>query len=291
MLLVTGATGQLGRFVVEELVRTQPASNIAVTVRDPGKAADLTARGIEVRHGDFDQPATLERAFAKIDRLLIISTDGDNATRIRQHRTAIEAATRAKVGFLAYTSIAKADSSSLFLGDVHRASEAAIHASGLPFCILRNNWYAENEEMTTIKAVAAGVSALRLSAGDGKVGWAARRDYAAAAAVVLATGGHEGRTYELGGPLRSYGDLAVLLSEQVNRPIAIEPVGDEAYRAIMTRLRLPDFVVDILVDIQRAIRERQLEVESGDLERLLGRPVTPLGTVVAKMISAARSAK
>ena len=288
MILVTGATGQLGGLVVEELLRKEPASNLAVSVRDVGKAAHLKARGIDVRQGDFDQPATLDRAFAKVDRLLVISTDGDNATRIRQHRAAIEAATRAKVGFLAYTSIAKADSSSLFLGDVHRASEAAIHASGLPFCLLRNNWYAENEQMTTIKAVVAGASKVPLSAGNGKVGWAARRDYAAAAAAVLATNGHDGRTYELAGPPLSYASFARLIAEKINRPITIEPVSDDAYRAIMTRFQLPDFVVDILVDIQRAIREGQLDVASSDLERLLGRPVTPLADVIADMISVAR---
>lgn len=289
MILVTGATGQLGGLVVKELLRSEPAANIAVSVRDPGKAAHLSALGIDVRHGDFDQPALLDRAFAKIDRLLIISTEGDNATRIRQHRAAIDAAKRAKVGFVAYTSFVKADTSSQYIIGIHRDSEAAIRASGVPFCILRNSEYAENEAMTTIQAVAAGAPKITVAAGDGKVGRAARRDYAAAAAAVLTTDGHEGRTYELGGPLRSYADLAQIYSERANRPIAVEQVSDDAYRAIMIGYRLPAFVADILVDLQRAIRERELEVESGDLERLLGRPVTPLADVIAEMIAAARS--
>ncbi|WP_258168330.1 NAD(P)H-binding protein, partial [Paenibacillus sp. AR247] len=129
-LLVTGATGKLGRKVVENLLQTVPASQLAVSVRNPDKAEDLRARGVDVRHGDFDVPETLDKAFAGIDRLLIISADGDNETRIRQHTNAVEAAARAKVGFIAYTSLGNAAESKLFLAPPHQAAEQAILKTG-----------------------------------------------------------------------------------------------------------------------------------------------------------------
>ncbi|MED5021050.1 NAD(P)H-binding protein, partial [Paenibacillus chibensis] len=169
-LLVTGATGKLGSMAVEKLLETVPAENVAVSVRDPKKAEHLRARGVDVRRGDFDKPETLDRAFAGIDRVLLISTDGDNETRIRQHKAAVEAAKRANVGFIAYTSIGHADESNIFLAEVHRATEAAIRDTGIPYSFLRNNWYAENE-IGTVQAVLGGAPWLT-SAGSGRVGWA-----------------------------------------------------------------------------------------------------------------------
>ena len=143
-ILVTGATGHLGSLVVESLLASVPAEQLAVSVRNPSKSAGLSERGVDVRHGDFDDPASLDTAFAGIDRLLIISTDGDNETRTRQHLAAVDAATRAGVGFVAYTSIARADSSKVSLAPVHQATEGAIRATGIPYSFLRNNWYLEN---------------------------------------------------------------------------------------------------------------------------------------------------
>lgn len=183
-LLVTGATGKLGRKVVETLLQTVPASQLAVSVRNPDKAEDLRARGIDVRHGDFDVPETLDKAFAGIDRLLIISADGDNETRIRQHTNAVEAAARAKVGFIAYTSLGNAAESKLFLAPPHQAAEQAILKTGIPYSFLRNNWYLENE-IPSIQGVLAGAPWVT-SAESGKVGWALQQEYAEAAAAVLA---------------------------------------------------------------------------------------------------------
>ncbi|WP_025704730.1 NmrA family NAD(P)-binding protein, partial [Paenibacillus graminis] len=179
-IALTGATGHFGSIVAETLLKSVAAGNLVVSVRNPEKADNLSARGVEVRHGDFDQPETLDTAFAGVDRLLIVSADGDNDTRIRQHKAAVDAAVHAGVGFIVYTSVGHADSSPLFLAPVHRATEEFIRESGIPYSFLRNNWYLENE-VGSIQAVQAGAPWLT-SAGDGKVGWATRRDYAEAAA-------------------------------------------------------------------------------------------------------------
>ncbi|MGG4482944.1 NmrA family NAD(P)-binding protein, partial [Paenibacillus illinoisensis] len=121
-ILVTGATGHLGSLVVEALLKTVSAGDLAVSVRNPEKAEALRAQGVDVRHGDFDQPDTLVKAFAGVDRLLLISTDGDNETRIRQHHAAVHAAKSAGVGFIAYTSVVNAENNTLSLAEVHRAT-------------------------------------------------------------------------------------------------------------------------------------------------------------------------
>jgi NAD(P)H dehydrogenase (quinone) len=154
-MLVTGATGQLGTKVVETLLKTVPASQLAVSVRNPEKAEGLRARGVDVRHGDFDHSETLDTAFAGIDRILIISADGDNETRIRQHANAVSAAERAGVKFIAYTSLVNAKESSNLFAPTHQATEAAILKTGIPYSFLRNNWYLENE-VPSIQGVIAG---------------------------------------------------------------------------------------------------------------------------------------
>ncbi|WP_039834720.1 NmrA family NAD(P)-binding protein, partial [Paenibacillus sonchi] len=163
-IALTGATGHFGSIVAETLLKSVAAENLVVSVRNPEKADNLRTRGVDVRHGDFDQPETLDTAFAGVDRLLIVSADGDNDTRIRQHKAAVDAAVRAKVGFIVYTSVGHADSSSLFLALVHRATEEFIRESGIPYSFLRNNWYLENE-VGSIQAVQAGAPWVT-SAGD-----------------------------------------------------------------------------------------------------------------------------
>ncbi|CAI6086658.1 SDR family oxidoreductase [Cohnella sp. JJ-181] len=283
-LLVTGATGHLGSHVVRTLLKSVPAADIAVSVRQPEKASEFSERGVDVRQGDFDDPASLERAFAGIDRLLIVSTDGDTATRIRQHGNAVEAARKAGVGFIAYTSAPNAQDSELFLAEVHRETENAIRATGIPYSFLRNNWYIENEA-GAIHGAAAGAP-LVTSAGDGKVGWAARHDYAEAAAAVLAGPGHENTVYELGGPLRTYAELAGVLTEALGREVQLQPVDDDTYAGIMKSVGVPEPALPIVTAIQQAIRTNTLAVESGDLEKLLGRPATPLAQAVSALTEA-----
>jgi len=281
-MLVTGATGKLGTKVVETLLKTVPASRLAVSVRNPEKAEHYRARGVEVRHGDFDRPETLDAAFAGINRLLIISADGDNETRIRQHTNAVEAAARAKVDFIAYTSIANAAESKNLMAPPHQATEKAILETGIPYSFLRNNWYLENE-IPSIQGVLAGAPWVT-SAGSGKTGWALRQDYAEAAAAVLAGNGHENTTYELSGRLLTQEELAAALGKVLGKEVPVQQVDDAAYADIMKKAGVPDFVIPILVGIQQSIREGTLEVESNDFEKVLGRPATPIHEALSQLV-------
>lgn len=281
-MLVTGATGKLGTKVVEALLNTVPADQIAVSVRNPEKAGAWKERGIEVRQGDFDRPETLDSAFAGIDRLLIISADGDNETRIRQHTDAVAAAKRANVGFIAYTSLANAAESRMFLAPPHRATEEAIVKSGIPYSFLRNNWYLENE-VSSIQGVLAGAPWVT-SAGSGKVGWALRQDYAEAAAAVLAGTGHENTIYELSGRLLTQEEIAAAVGAALGKEVTVQQVNDDAYADIMKGAGVPDFLIPFLVGIQTGIREGGLEVESRDFEKLLGRPATPVNEALRAIV-------
>jgi len=282
--LVTGANGKLGRAVVEALLKTVPASRLAVSVRDPGKAEDLRAKGVEVRQGDFDRPESLDKAFAGVERILIISTDGDTETRIRQHTNAVEAAARAGVRFIAYTSLAGAGASRLFLAPPHQAAETAIFKTGIPYSILRNNWYLENE-LSTIQAVRQGAPWVT-SAGSGRVGWALRREYAEAAAAVLSGNGHENTIYELSGQPLTQDEFAAILGEVLGREVPVQHVDDDTYANIMKQAGVPDAVIPFLVGIQQGIREGNLDVKSDDFARLLGRPPTPVREGLKELLAA-----
>lgn len=282
-LLVTGATGKLGSKVVESLLKAVPASQLAVSVRNPEKAEGLQARGVEVRQGDFERPETLDTAFAGIDRLLIISTDGDTETRIRQHTNAVTAAERAGVKFIAYTSVANAEESKNFLAPPHQATEEAILKTGIPFSFLRNNWYLENE-IPSIQGVQAGAPWVT-SAGSGKVGWALQQDYAEAIATVLAGSGHENTVYELSGKSLTQDEMASAVGAVLGKEVPVQQVDDATYTEIMKGAGLPDFLIPFLVGIQQGIRESTLEVESNDLEKLLGRPATPVREGLTQIVN------
>ncbi|PFW47243.1 SDR family oxidoreductase [Priestia megaterium] len=283
-ILVTGATGKLGSKVVESLLKSIPASDLAVSVRNPEKAEGLRARGIEVRQGDFDNPETLDNAFTGIDRLLIISADGDNETRILQHTNAVQAAERAGVKFIAYTSLANATESKNLMAPPHVETEAAIIRTGIPYSFLRNNWYLENE-IGSIQGAMAGAPWVT-SAGEGKVGWALQQDYADAAAAVLVGNGHENTVYELSGPLLTQEELVSALGAVLGKEIPVQQVSDEKYAEIMKGLGLPDFVIPIVVGIQESIRNGSLEVEKNDFEKVLGRPVTPINEALTQLVNA-----
>lgn len=282
-IAITGATGQFGSLVMESLLNSVPAGDLIVSVRNPEKASDLEARGVEVRHGDFDKPETLDVAFAGVERLLIVSADGDNETRIRQHKAAVDAAAKAGVRFIAYTSVGLADKSELFLAEVHRITEDAIKATGIPYSFLRNNWYLENE-IGSIQGVLAGAPWVT-SAGNGKVGWAARQDYAEAAANVLTGEGHENTVYELSGKPLTQEELTQIISSVIGKEIKVLQVDDETYASTMSKVGVPEAALPIVVAIQRGIREGWLDIESGDLEKLLKRPATPLADVIRNMMN------
>ncbi|MFD9615087.1 SDR family oxidoreductase, partial [Streptomyces sp. NPDC059083] len=213
---VTGASGQLGRLVVEALLKDGSQPVVAV-VRDPAKVADLAARGVEVRVASYDDPEALERAFQGVDRVLLVS--GNEFTkRVAQHTNVLRAAERAGVKLLAYTSIPQAGRNPLILAQEHIGTEAALAGASIPTVLLRNGWYWENYTGGLAHAIETGV--LYGAAGEGKVSGAARADYAEAAARVLTTDGHEGKVYELGGDeTLSYAELAQVISEVAGKPV------------------------------------------------------------------------
>lgn len=288
-LLVTGATGKFGSKVVETLLKTVPANQLAVSVRNPEKAEELRTRGVEVRHGDFDLPETLDTAFEGINRLLIISADGDNETRIRQHANAVAAAERAGVKFIAYTSLANAMESNNLFAPTHQATEKAIVKTGIPYSFLRNNWYLENE-MPSIQGVIAGAPWVT-SAESGKVGWALQQDYAEAAAAVLTGEGHDNTIYELSGKLLTQEELTTALGNVLGKEVILQKVDDAAYADIMKGAGLPDFLIPLLVDIQRSIRKDTLAVESNDFEKLIGRPATPINEALTQIVNGINQTK
>jgi NAD(P)H dehydrogenase (quinone) len=282
-ILITGATGKFGSKVVETLLETVPAESLAVSVRDPQKAEGLAARGVEVRQGDFDHPETLPDTFAGVDRLLIVSTDGDNETRIRQHANAVAAAAAAGVGFIAYTSVGNAAESGLFLAPVHQATEEAIRKTGIPYSFLRNNWYLENE-IPGIQGVVAGAPWVT-SAGNGRVGWALQQDYAEAAAAVLSGEGHENTVYELSGEPLTQDELTQALGAALEKEVPLIKVDDAAYGETMAKAGIPDFVLPFLLAIQKGIRDGELDIQTDDFEKLLGRKPVPVRDALSGIVT------
>lgn len=280
--LVTGATGKLGSQVMQSLLKKMPADQLAVSVRNPDKANDLKEAGVDVRRGDFDEPKSLDEAFAGVDRLLIISTDGDNDTRIRQHINAVEAAARAGVSFIAYTSIGHAESSTMFLAPPHRAAENAIIETGISYAFLRNNWYLENE-VPGIQGAMNGAPWVT-AAGNGRVGWALQLDYAEAAAAALAGEGEQQSVYELSGRPYTQDELVDVLGEVLGKEIPVQHVDDDEYAEIMKEAGMPEAVVPMLVSIQQGIRSGSLDIESDDFEKLLGRPATPVHDALEHLV-------
>ncbi|WP_041580546.1 SDR family oxidoreductase [Bacillus sp. 1NLA3E] len=286
-ILVTGATGKLGSKVVELLLKTIPADQLAVSVRNPEKAEGLRAHGVEVRQGDFDKPETLDAAFAGIDKLLIVSSSevrlGGDEIRMRQHANAVAAAKRANVKFIAFTSAPKARNSDFFLAPVYKATEEAIVKTGIPYSFLRNNWYLENE-IGSIQAAMAGAPWITAT-GDGKVGWALRQDLAEATANVLTGNGHENTIYELSGELMTHKDLFSTLETILGKEISFQQVDDDTYAEIMKGAGVPEAFLPMLINTQKGIREGGLEVESNDLEKLLGRPAVPMKEALTQIVS------
>lgn len=281
--LITGATGRLGSKIVQSVLTRIPASELAVSVRNSEKASDLKELGIDVRQADFNDPSSLEKAFAGVERLLLISADGDNETRIKQHIQAVEAAKQADVSFIAYTSLADATNSQNLMAPPHVATEQAIKETGIPYSFLRNNWYLENEA-DSIKAALQGAPWIT-SAGSGKVGWALQQDYAEAAAHVLTEDGHEFTTYELSGPLYTQEELVGHLESVTGKDITIKQVSDEEYAEAMRQAGVPDFAIPIVVGIQESIRVGSLATETSDFEAVLGRSVTPIEEALKQLVS------
>ena len=290
-LLVTGATGQLGGLVIEALLKTTPAAEIAGTVRNgeegpQAKAVRLREQGVQTRSADYNDPASLRSAFAGIERLLFISSSAMEG-RVSQHRNVIEAARTAGVSLIAYTSVLHADRSPLGLAEDHRQTEALLARSGVPFVLIRNGWYTENY-MASVPAALAH-DALLGAAGEGRIASAARADYAYAAAAVLASAEDQaGRTYELAGDTAyTLTELAAEVSRQTGREIAYHDMPETDFKATLLGAGLPPGLASLLSDSDAGAAQGALFDDSHDLSRLIGRPTTPLAESVRKALQAA----
>ncbi|RBY90842.1 SDR family oxidoreductase [Blastococcus sp. TF02A-26] len=274
-IVVTGATGHLGRLVVEELLtRGVPAEEVVAGGRRVEELTGLAGRGVRVARIDYDDPATLDAALGTGDRLLLVSGSEPGA-RLQQHRNVLDAATRAGVALLGYTSILRADDSPLALAEDHRQTEADIRASGLPAVLLRNGWYTENYAQALQEAQATG--SISASAGDGRVASATRADYAAAAAAVLAGEGHEGAVYELSGDTAwTIDELAAAAAEVLGREVSHRRLTTDEHVATLTGVGLDEPTARFVAGMDAAIAQGALDSTTGDLSRLAGRPTTPL---------------
>ena len=284
-ILVTGASGQLGRLVVANLLKTTPPAQIAATVRTPKAAAELSDRGISAFIADYTKPATLDAAFAGVDRLLLISSS-EIGQRAAQHRNAIEAARKAGTMLIVYTSVLHADTSPLGLAEEHRQTEAMLHESGVPFTLLRNGWYTENYTAGIPAALALG--AVYGCAGEGRIASAARADYAEAAAKVLTSAGDQaGRVYELAGDeAYTLSQLAAEISRQTGKAIGYQNLPEAGYKEALLGAGLPEGLAALLADSDTGASKGALYDGSHQLAGLIGRPATSLAASVSAALAA-----
>jgi NAD(P)H dehydrogenase (quinone) len=281
-IAVTGSTGQLGRLAIAALRRRAPGAGIIALARSPVSAADL---GVTVRTADYTRRETLPDALAGVDVLVLISSNDFN-DRVGQHRAVIDAAVAAGVGRIVYTSLLRADTSALRLAADHAATEAAIHASGLPATFLRNGWYTENYAGSLGGALAHG--ALIGAAGDGRLSLAARADYAAAIAAVATGEGHRGKTYELAGDHAvTLSDIAAEVSRITGRSIPYNNLPQDVYAGLLVSFGLPEVLAKLLADADAQAAHGALFDDSRTLSRLIGRPTTPVAETVAAALAPA----
>lgn len=273
-IAVTGATGALGALVIDALLARVPASSVVAVVRNAEKAAPLAARGVDVRVASYDDPGALAAAFAGVSHLLLVSGN-ELGKRVAQHTNAINAAKAAGVTHIVYTSAPRADNTVLSLAVEHKATEDVLQAAGVPWTILRNNWYHENYAPQLETVAASGV--LLGSAHGGTIASASRADYAEAAAVVLTEPGHEGKTYELGGDVAwNYDTLAAALAEVTGKPVVSRDVSTEEHVAALTEHGLDEGTAQFVAGLDAGTAAGALSDVTGDLSRLIGRPTTPL---------------
>ncbi|MEU8816470.1 SDR family oxidoreductase [Actinoplanes sp. NPDC048796] len=271
-IVVTGATGHLGRLAIESLLaKGVPATDIVGIGRQVEKIADL---GVTVKKASYEDPESLRAAFEGADKVLFISAS-EPGQRIPQHTNVVEAAKAAGVGQIVYTSAPKADTTDMKLAGEHAVTEKLIKDSGLPYVILRNGWYVENYPVD--QAVEQGLVG---ASGDGRISLAPRADYAEAAAAVLVTDGHEGRTYELGGEALTKAELAAEISRQTGKPVTYTDLDVDKYIELLVGVGLPRAAAEVFADVDRATAEGALFVPRDDLEKLLGRPATPVADAV-----------
>ncbi|MCZ3384783.1 MULTISPECIES: SDR family oxidoreductase [Kosakonia] len=274
MIALTGATGQLGQFVVEELLKTVAAKEIVAIVRNPAKAEALSKQGVLVRQADYGDQAALTQALAGVNKLLLISSS-EVGQRAAQHRNVINAAKAAGVKFIAYTSLLHADKSPLGLHVEHVETEKMLADSGIPYTLLRNGWYSENYLASAPAALAHGV--FIGAAGDGKIASATRADYAAAAARVISEEGHAGKVYELAGDHGwTLTELAALLSKASGKNVVYQNLSEADFAAALKGAGLPDWLATMLADSDAGAAKGGLFDDSKTLSKLIGRPTTSI---------------
>lgn len=279
-IAVTGATGNLGRLVIEKLKQKADGSTIVALARSPEKGADL---GVEVKKADYDMTETLAPALEGVDTLLLISAS-EPGKRTAQHKNIIDAAKAAGVKHLVYTSILRADSSKLALADEHKETEELIKASGIDYTLLRNGWYTENYQGSVLGGIEHG--AIAGSSGDGKISAAPRADYAEAAVSVLTSDGHENKIYELAGSDSfTISRLADEVSRQSGKQVVFNNMPVAEYAKVLEGVGMPAPVAAVFAGIDDDASRGELEGDDKDFVALIGRPTTPLKDAVAGMIN------
>lgn len=278
MIVVTGATGQLGRLVIGSLLKKVPAADLVAAVRNVEKAKDIAALGIQVRQADYNQPSSWDAAVQGADKVLLISSS-EIGQRTEQHRVVIDAAKRAGVKLLAYTSVLHADTSSLGLAGEHRETETALRDSGLPFVLLRNGWYTENYTMGIPNALLLG--AVYGCAGDGRISSAVRADYAEAAAVVLTGDNQAGMVYELAGDTAyTLNEFSAEISRQSGKSIGYVNLPEAEYKKALLDAGLPQSLAELLADSDAAVSKGALFDDGKQLSELIGRPTSTLAAAI-----------
>lgn len=283
MIGVTGATGNLGKLVIKHLLEKTSGSNIVAFARNPEKAEDLKKLGIQVRNADYNKAETWKRALQGVDRLLLISSN-EIGNRETQHEAVIEAAKEAGVPFIVYTSILRADFSSLGLSQEHLSTEKMIKKSGLSYTILRNGWYLENHTEHLTAALQFGV--IQGAAKEGIFSSATRDDYALAAAIVLTVSGHENKTYELVGDKSfTLRGLASEVSRLSGKGVVYQDLSFEEFKNILVGVGIPEGFANVLSDSDVGASKGDLYSESKDLTNLIGRPTTTLEDAIRKALN------
>jgi NAD(P)H dehydrogenase (quinone) len=282
MIVVTGASGQLGRLVIQELLKSVPASELVAAVRSPEKVADLAELGVQVRQADYEKPGALEAAFANADKVLLISAS-EVGKRLTQHRNVIDAAKKVGVPLLGYTSILRADSTLLPLKE-HYQTEILLAESGIPHVILRNGWYTENYALSISAALQYGV--VMGCADDGRISSAARADYAVAAAKVMLRDDQAGKVYELAGDeAYNLSEFAAEIARQSGKDISYQNMPEADYAEVLKGAGLPGALATLLAESDTGASKGGLFDDSHTLSRLIGRPTTSMAEVIKQALA------
>lgn len=284
MIAVTGATGQLGRRVIDSLLTKVAAQQVVAIVRSPEKAQALAAKGVIVRQGDYNDPASLEAALAGVDRLLLISSS-EVGKRAAQHQNVINAAKKNALHFVAYTSLLHADRSPLGLAEEHRQTEAALKDSGLAYALLRNGWYTENYAASIPSALE--YNAFFGAAAEGRIASASRQDYADAAVAVITQATPAEKIYELAGDTSyTLAEFAAEIARQSGKPVAWKPLSQQDFAALLLKAGLPQGLAEMLADSDAGAAQGGLFDNSGTLSQLIGRATTPWQETIAATLKA-----